>query len=84
MMLVGFGFLMTFLAYNGFGSVGFNFLLTCYVIEWATLVNGWFKLIDSAESTIRLDIFRYKYMSLPGVVKVARYGIRRSDALNSE
>ena len=58
MMLVGFGFLMTFLAYHGFGSVGFNFLLTCYVIEWATLVNGWFKLIGTGGNRIHLDIFR--------------------------
>nr|CAB3265567.1 rh type B glycoprotein [Phallusia mammillata] len=47
MMLIGFGFLMTFLKRHGFGSVGFNFLLTAYVIEWSTLVNGWFALIGS-------------------------------------
>lgn len=45
MMLVGFGFLMTFLKRHGFGSVGFNFLLTCYVIQWSLLVNGWFEMI---------------------------------------
>lgn len=46
MMLVGFGFLMTFLKRHGFGSVGFNFLLTCYVIQWSLLVNGWFEMIN--------------------------------------
>lgn len=56
MMLIGFGFLMTFLKKHGFGSVGFNFLLTCYVIEWATLVNGWFALIGKDESKIFINI----------------------------
>uniref|UniRef100_H2Z567 Ammonium transporter AmtB-like domain-containing protein n=1 Tax=Ciona savignyi TaxID=51511 RepID=H2Z567_CIOSA len=39
MMVIGFGFLMTFLKRHGFGSVGFNFLLTCFVIQWSILVN---------------------------------------------
>nr|XP_039262906.1 ammonium transporter Rh type A-like [Styela clava] len=56
MMLIGFGFLMTFLKKHGFGSIGFNFLLTCYVIEWATLVNGWFGLIGSPSTKIHVNI----------------------------
>merc|ERR1712142_181765 len=43
MMLIGFGFLMTFLKRHGFGSVGFNFLLTAYVIQWSLLLNGFFE-----------------------------------------
>ena len=58
MMLIGFGFLMTFLQRHGFGSVAFNFLLTCYVIEWSTLVNGWFKMISNGEDKIYLNIER--------------------------
>nr|UUH57881.1 Rh type B glycoprotein [Molgula manhattensis] len=58
MMLVGFGFLMTFLKRHGFGSVAFNFLLTVYVIEWSILVNGWFGLIDSGSSKIELNVVR--------------------------
>lgn len=42
MMLIGFGFLMTFLKHHGFGSVGFNFLLTAFVIQWSLLINGYF------------------------------------------
>ena len=42
MMFVGFGFLMTFLRRYGYGSVGFNFLIAAYVLEWALLVRGWF------------------------------------------
>nr|XP_039259428.1 ammonium transporter Rh type B-like isoform X1 [Styela clava] len=56
MILIGFGFLMTFLAHHGFGSVGFNFMLTCFVIEWATLINGYFKMIGTGNNRILLDI----------------------------
>ena len=40
-MFIGFGFLMTFLKKYGYGSVGFNFLLAAYVLEWSLLVRGW-------------------------------------------
>jgi ammonium transporter Rh len=43
MMFVGFGFLMTFLKRYGYGSVGFNFLIAAFVLEWALLVRGWFE-----------------------------------------
>lgn len=56
MMLVGFGFLMTFLKRHGFGSVGFNFLLTTYIIQWSLLVNGWFESIGEDQSTIGLSL----------------------------
>nr|AAY41908.1 Rh type C glycoprotein-like protein [Ciona savignyi] len=56
MMLIGFGFLMTFLKRHGFGSVGFNFLLTCFIIQWSTLVNGWFALIGSNAGRILINI----------------------------
>ena len=41
MMFVGFGFLMTFLKRYGYGSVGFNFVVASYVLEWALFVRGW-------------------------------------------
>ena len=59
MMLVGFGYLMTFLGKHGFGSVGFNFLLTCFVIEWSILVNGWFAMVAKGLPDIGINIFRY-------------------------
>jgi len=49
MMLIGFGFLMTFLKNHAFGSVGFNFLLTAFVIQWALLINGYFVSIHEGE-----------------------------------
>jgi len=59
MMLIGFGFLMTFLKRHGFGSVGFNFLLTVYVIQWALLVNGWFGGIGGDGGKIQLSLHSF-------------------------
>jgi len=42
MIVVGFGFLMTFLKRYGFSAVGFNFLLTAFTIQWSILVTGLF------------------------------------------
>lgn len=41
MIFVGFGFLMTFLKKYGYSSVGFNFLLAAFSLQWATLMQGW-------------------------------------------
>jgi len=49
MMLIGFGFLMTFLKNHAFGSAGFNFLLTAFVIQWSLLINGYFVSIHEGE-----------------------------------
>jgi ammonium transporter Rh len=43
MMFVGFGFLMTFLHRYGLSSVGFNFLLAAFCIQWATLTDGFIR-----------------------------------------
>jgi len=40
-MFIGFGFLMTFLKRYGYSSVGYNFLVAAFVLEWAILVKGW-------------------------------------------
>jgi len=42
MMYVGFGYLMTFLKKYGYSSVGYNFFLTAFVIQWSILVAGFF------------------------------------------
>jgi len=59
MMLVGFGFLMTFLKRYGLSSVGFNFLLTCFVIQWSLLVNGWFESFGKDETVISLNLLSF-------------------------
>jgi len=40
-MFIGFGFLMTFLKRYGYSSVGYNFLVAAFVLEWSILVRGW-------------------------------------------
>ncbi|MGH0187309.1 UNVERIFIED_CONTAM: hypothetical protein FKN15_024304 [Acipenser sinensis] len=42
MIFIGFGFLMTFLKRYGYGSVGFNFLIASFSLQWATLMQGFF------------------------------------------
>ena len=44
MLLVGFGLLMTFLKKYGFSGMGFNFLLAAMVVQWATIVQGFFEM----------------------------------------
>jgi ammonium transporter Rh len=40
MIIVGFGFLMTFLRKYGYSSVGFNFLIAALVMQWHILCGG--------------------------------------------
>ncbi|PAA79421.1 hypothetical protein BOX15_Mlig015994g2, partial [Macrostomum lignano] len=47
MIFAGFGFLMTFLKWYGFCSVGLNMLISALVIQWGMLVNGFFHLKDA-------------------------------------
>ena len=62
MMFVGFGFLMTFLRRYGYGSVGFNFLIAAYVLEWALLVRGWLDASSLANSRGQFDIGITEYI----------------------
>lgn len=48
MIIVGFGFLMTFLKRYSWSSLGFNFLFTAFTVQWGILVQGWF--FDSAHA----------------------------------
>ena len=57
MMFIGFGFLMTFLKKYGYGSVGFNFILAAYVLEWALLCRGWIEQgIENINGTFSITI----------------------------
>jgi len=57
MILIGFGFLMTFLARYGFGAVGFNFMISAFAIQWAILTNGfWHNVLNNHWSSIQLEI----------------------------
>ncbi|TNN37585.1 Ammonium transporter Rh type B [Liparis tanakae] len=61
MIFIGFGFLMTFLQRYGFSSVGFNFLVAAFSLQWATLMQGFFhgmhggKIHIGVESMINAD-----------------------------
>uniref|UniRef100_A0A8C8FEL5 Ammonium transporter AmtB-like domain-containing protein n=1 Tax=Oncorhynchus tshawytscha TaxID=74940 RepID=A0A8C8FEL5_ONCTS len=61
MIFIGFGFLMTFLQRYGFSSVGFNFLIAAFALQWATLMQGFFhgmhggKIHVGIESMINAD-----------------------------
>jgi len=56
MVFVGLGFLLVFLQRHGFGSVGFTFLLACFLIEWSIFVNGWFGFITNGVTKIYFNI----------------------------
>lgn len=44
MLFVGFGLLLTFLKKYGFSSLGYNFLISALVIEWSTIMQGFFEM----------------------------------------
>lgn len=56
MLVVGFGFLMTFLKRHGYGSVGYNFLILAVVIEWAILMLGWIQMIEEKKARFQIGI----------------------------
>ena len=46
MVVVGFGFLMTFLRRCGFSSLGFTLLITAMVTQWSLIVGAFFKTVN--------------------------------------
>jgi len=56
MIFVGFGFLMTFLAHHGFGSVGLNFMVAAVVIQWAIVANNVIERIWHGEEVVGIPI----------------------------
>jgi len=57
MIFIGFGFLMTFLQRYGFSSVGFNFLVAAFSLQWATLMQGFFHGMHGGK--IHIGVERY-------------------------
>lgn len=56
MMFVGFGFLMTFLKRHGFSSVGYNFLIAAVVLEWATIIRGFIRMIEHKTNSFEIGV----------------------------
>ena len=44
MVFIGFGLLLTFLKKYGFSAMGYNFLISALVIEWSTMMQGFFEM----------------------------------------
>lgn len=57
MIFIGFGFLMTFLQRYSFSSVGFNFLIAAFALQWATLMQGFFHGMHGGK--IHIGVERY-------------------------
>ena len=57
MVILGFGFLWTFLVRYGFSGAGFNLLVAVVATQWAVILNG----IDSwyYRGKIRINLRRY-------------------------
>ncbi|XP_008851038.1 ammonium transporter Rh type C [Nannospalax galili] len=55
MVLVGFGFLMTFLQRYGFSAVGFNFLLAALGVQWALLMQGWLNHFEEGQILLGIE-----------------------------
>ncbi|CAF0772256.1 unnamed protein product [Rotaria sordida] len=56
MMFIGFGFLMTFLRRYSFSSVGFNFILCAFTLEWAIILRGYLFDWDSTTQKFIVDV----------------------------
>lgn len=67
MIFIGFGFLMTFLQRYGFSSVGFNFLIAAFALQWATLMQGFFHGMHDGK--IQIGVERYVYQTDSDVLR---------------
>lgn len=50
MLFAGFGLLLTFLRKYGFSVMGYNFLISALVIEWSTIMQGFFEMRNNTIS----------------------------------
>lgn len=58
MLLVGFGFMMTFLNRYSYSSLGFSFIVTAYVLEWSLVVRGWIDAGSHGHSRFSIDVIK--------------------------
>ncbi|CAH1796620.1 unnamed protein product [Owenia fusiformis] len=55
MIFIGFGFLMTFLKRYGYSAVGLNMLVAAFVLQWATLIIGFFHLNERNMIVVNME-----------------------------
>jgi hypothetical protein len=63
MVFLGFGFLRTYLKYNGFSAVGQTFFAGAYAIEFGILVLGFFYYADVVKSGAKI------FLTIPHLIE---------------
>jgi ammonium transporter Rh len=62
-VILGIGFIMTFLKRYGYGSLGFNLLLSAFVMQWSLLVRGWIEWnVGKGQFMITIREYRIFYI----------------------
>ncbi len=65
MMLIGFGYLMTFLKRHRFSAIGYTFMIVVLVVQWNILVTGFYTYVLSRNG---LSTISYIYVGFPQLV----------------
>ena len=61
MMLVGFGYLMTFMKYYGLGAVGFCLIVTAIGLQWGLLIEAFFTQVWANDWTaVIISVMKYR------------------------
>ncbi|KAJ3433399.1 rh50 isoform b [Anaeramoeba flamelloides] len=63
MVIIGFGYLMTFLKKYGLSSLGYTFLLACFCVQWSLINNAFWHQIHEHK-----DLYEYR-LAIPSLVE---------------
>ncbi|KAJ6237888.1 rh50 [Anaeramoeba flamelloides] len=63
MVIIGFGYLMTFLKKYGLSSLGYTFLLACFCVQWTLINNAFWHQIHEHQ-----DLYEYR-MAIPSLIE---------------
>eukprot|EP00002_Diphylleia_rotans_P027519 TRINITY_DN551_c0_g1_i2.p1 TRINITY_DN551_c0_g1~~TRINITY_DN551_c0_g1_i2.p1 ORF type:complete len:695 (-),score=189.88 TRINITY_DN551_c0_g1_i2:313-2397(-) len=76
MIFAGFGFLMTFLRKYGYSSIGFNFLIGAFVIQWYILSAGFWERVfhDHLKEHITVNIGSFVLSDFAAGAVLITYG----------
>ena len=56
MIFVGFGFLMTFIKTSSWSAMCFNWIISCWALQWAILSNGFWHQVVQGEPLHRVNV----------------------------